>query len=323
MKLKLLAGIAATCCLALCGCGAGGTGETGGTGGTAEPHEHSYQESVVSPAHGVQGCVLHACSCGESYRDGFLGALGKEMPTEQHYSFLFIGNSYTYVNELWTEFRRVAKGEGYTDVTVDSVTQGAYTLESFADPADQFGAQVEAKLSENEYDFVFLQEQSLRPARYPAQFYQGVNLLHERIKKTGARDILYMTWGRKEGSAELKAYRYEYEELVQRLAAAYESAGEKAGIPVSPVGAAFFRICANHPEIELYQQDMSHPSIAGTYLAALCHYATVFGKSPVGASYIPDYVPKEQAEALQQAAHDAVFGDSIVKVEYRNEYRID
>ena len=34
------------------------------------------------------------------------------------------------------------------------------------------------------------------------------------------------------------------------------------------------------PEIGLYDPDKSHPSYAGSCVAALCHYKTVFGEMP-------------------------------------------
>ena len=105
------------------------------------------------------------------------------------------------------------------------------------------------------------------------------------------------------------------------MAAIYEAFGEKLSIPVSPAGAAFYIVHGEHPEIELYSPDKYHPSMAGTYLAALCHYATIFGKSPIGVTYMPSAVTAEQAKILQQAAHDAVYGESLVKDEYRNEYK--
>ena len=80
-------------------------------------------------------------------------------------SILFIGNSYTFYNKMPTEiFAKIAEAEGYT-LDIDSVTKGGYTLEKFADPTDEYGAKVESALSgDKKYDFVILQEQSLRPA---------------------------------------------------------------------------------------------------------------------------------------------------------------
>ncbi|NBR27816.1 MAG: hypothetical protein EBT83_05300, partial [Betaproteobacteria bacterium] len=39
------------------------------------------------------------------------------------------------------------------------------------------------------------------------------------------------------------------------------------------------------PDLELYQPDKRHPTLAGTYLAATTAYAALYGKSPVGNTY--------------------------------------
>jgi hypothetical protein len=62
-------------------------------------------------------------------------------------SVLFIGNSYTYFNDMPSAiFAEMGKLQGF-DLSVDSITKGGYTLESHADPSDPCGAQVEAVLT--------------------------------------------------------------------------------------------------------------------------------------------------------------------------------
>ncbi len=310
--------MALTFCLALCGCGGGGQEPQDNQDSV---HVHNYRETVIEPAHGVQGCVLHTCDCGSSYSDNYLGASGEALPTNRSYTFLMIGNSYTYVNDLWSMFNRVIQDEGYLDAMIDHVTEGGYDLIRFSNPTDPFGSIVEDRLNSHQYDFIFYQDQSLFPATSPDLFITGAKRMHDRIQKTGTRDVLYMTWGRKPTSPDLAANNLTYEQHAQKVMAAYEAVGEKEGIPVSRVGAAFYLVNASHPEIELYNADMTHPSAAGSYLAALCHFATVFGRSPVGCTFYPLSITEEQAGILQQAAHDAVFGDSLVKEEYRAEYK--
>ena len=62
-----------------------------------------------------------------------------------------------------------------------------------------------------------------------------------------------------------------------------------------------------HPEINLYHSDGSHPSLAGTYLAACVLFATLYDHSPVGGALPVDSDMTEQtARALQQVAWDTV-----------------
>ena len=122
--------------------------------------------------------------------------------TRPELSVLFIGNSYTYYNSLWTIFRGLASKAGYK-VTVSSITSGGYTLEKFADPDDEHGKKVAEALdpkNAGKYDFVVLQEQSKRPALDGgrARFYNATRELCEKIRAIGAEPILYSTWARKE-----------------------------------------------------------------------------------------------------------------------------
>ena len=56
----------------------------------------------------------------------------------------------------------------------------------------------------------------------------------------------------------------------------------------------------------LYTEDNSHPTLSGSYLAALCHFAVLYGVSPLSVPYTPAGVEPEEAAILKQAAADAV-----------------
>jgi len=49
---------------------------------------------------------------------------------------------------------------------------------------------------------------------------------------------------------------------------------------VTPVGVVWKYIKENYPTINLYQSDGSHPSLAGSYIAACCFYTSIFRKDP-------------------------------------------
>ena len=94
-------------------------------------------------------------------------------------SFLFIGNSFTYMTGTVEDpmvpkyFANIAKNLGH-DVTVDFVVEGSYKLASYADPNDAKGAIVEQKLTTNKYDVVILQEQSTTPINNYTNFENAV-----------------------------------------------------------------------------------------------------------------------------------------------------
>ncbi len=197
------------------------------------------------------------------------------------YSILFIGNSYTYYNDMPTAiFAKFAETAGHTaDVT--AITKGGWTLEKHADPSDEYGAKVEAALTgEKKYDYVILQEQSLRPVIDPEKFFAAVENLAARVRATGAKPVLYATWGRHAESPDLAKHHLTNKTMTDALAASYATVGERLNIPVVQVGRAFYEIYAGESGIDLYNPDRSHPSYAGSYLAASALYAAIFKEEP-------------------------------------------
>jgi hypothetical protein len=67
--------------------------------------------------------------------------------------------------------------------------------------------------------------------------------------------------------------------MQQRLRESYMEMASMNQGRVSPVGVAWKRVREEYPEIELYTQDESHPSYAGSYLAASVFYCSIFQKS--------------------------------------------
>jgi len=64
------------------------------------------------------------------------------------------------------------------------------------------------------------------------------------------------------------------------LANAYKNASELINADVSYVGLNFYDIYNNHKEIDLYDEDLSHPAYEGSCLAMLTHYTIVFNEFP-------------------------------------------
>ncbi|MBR6682450.1 MAG: hypothetical protein IKL40_05655, partial [Clostridia bacterium] len=78
----------------------------------------------------------------------------EEPPMKTNYSILFIGNSYTYYNDMPTIFKNLGQSAGYT-LDVDSITKGSHKLSQFADPSDEYGKKVEQALTgTKKYDYV-------------------------------------------------------------------------------------------------------------------------------------------------------------------------
>lgn len=215
---------------------------------------------------------------------------------------LFIGNSYTYYNQLWDRVAECAAAAG-EEVTVAEITCGGYHLRQMCDPQNEYGAKVKKALEKPYFDTVVLQENSLGTLRDREGFAQSVSHLAEMARAVGAQPILYQTWARKEGNAKLTELGMTVEEMTRAIASVYREVGKALDIPVSPVGTAFYRVISAHPEIELYDPDGSHPSPLGTSLASLCLFGTIFPDKE-----IPHFELCEDeavAEAFREAATQA------------------
>ena len=192
-------------------------------------------------------------------------------------NILFIGNSYTYYNDLPLIFSGIANDNG-KNVKVASVTFGGAMLHQFVDEENEYAKQLDVLIQKNKFDICILQEQSILPIVNYELFEIGVKKLVEKLRPTVKRFVLYATWGRKEGSETLTQFGWTTESMAKLLAEAYTKAGETVGANVAYVGYDFLKIDAE--EIDLYNPDLTHPSYKGSCLAGLRLYKTIFDAYP-------------------------------------------
>jgi len=180
---------------------------------------------------------------------------------------LFIGNSYTSTHDLPEMVAGMAKAAGLpVQLRVEADVTDAATLE------DHWGApSVRDRIRERRWDFVVLQEQSLRPLKKPDRMEKYAKLLAAEIRKRGAKPVFFLTWAREE--------RPHAQEELNR---AYFRIADKLKATVVPVGPAWARVRKERSMLKLFAYDGSHPTPAGTYLAACVFFAVLTGRSPVG-----------------------------------------
>ncbi len=228
-------------------------------------------------------------------------------------SVLFIGNSYTSVNSLPSTVHLLALSKGDTLFT-DSNTPGGYTFMQHTTNTTTL-----AKIAQQQWNYVVLQEQSQMPAfpqsQVQIEVYPYSTILDSLIHANDScsETVFYMTWGRKNGDASNCASYppiCTYEGMQQGLRESYLAMGQMNNASVAPVGMAWKKIIADSLSFDLYQSDESHPSVYGTYLTACVFYSIIYQKSPVGASYIGGVTDTSIALLLQQTAEFIVF-DSI------------
>lgn len=216
---------------------------------------------------------------------------------------LFIGNSYTYVNDLPDMFARLARAGGHR-VETETAAQGGWTLSAHAGSAETLN-----KLKSSKWDIVVLQEQSDVPAverARTATMYPAGRMLVRQIEEGGATPIFFLTWAHRDGLPEYGLSGYETTQSA--ISDGYLRIAQELGVPVAPVGDAWRMATGKDPGLELWQGDGIHPTEQGTYLAACVFYAAIFRQSPEGLSYL-GRVPKKTASVLQTTAADVVLND--------------
>lgn len=196
---------------------------------------------------------------------------------------LFLGNSYTSVNNLPQMVSDVASSAGDT-LIYDSNSPGGFTLQGHSTNITSLN-----KIMEGEWDFVVLQEQSQLPSfpidQVESEVFPYAHILDSIINAYNdcGETMFYMTWGRKNGDAgncPVWPPVCTYAGMDSLLHLRYMMMAEDNHAVVSPVGAVWNYIGANFPLIELYSPDESHPSVAGSYAAACCFYTSLFRKNP-------------------------------------------
>ncbi len=192
---------------------------------------------------------------------------------------LFLGNSYTDVNNLPQIVHDVALSAGDT-LVFDKYAPGGYQLIDHSSDAT-----TKSKIMAGGWDYVVMQGQSQEPITYSSQFNNGGFAVYNLVKQYNPCAVVmtYMTWGRKNGDAANCPWfpvMCTYLGMDNALKSRYLDLTGFINGEVSPVSVVWRYLRQNYPGIELYQSDESHPSSAGSYAAACCFYASLFKKDP-------------------------------------------
>jgi len=157
-------------------------------------------------------------------------------------------------------------------------------------------------------DVVVLQEQSEIPSVEQfrqSEMYPAARRLADTIYRHGSRPMFFLTWAHRDGWPENGLP--DYVSMQSAINDGYLAIAAEEQAAVAPVGVAW-STTLNQPHPGLWQDDGSHPTTAGTYLAACVFYATIFHQSPGGLTYRADLSPVDAA-MLQTIAADTVLSD--------------
>lgn len=224
---------------------------------------------------------------------------------------LFIGNSYTAVNNLPSVFSDLANSQN-KQVYCEAITPGGTTFYAHLNSTGAVN-----KIREGSWDYIILQGQSQEVAFPDGQFMQQVYPFAKQLDSIAkaynpqTRVIFYMTWGYRYGDP-INCQFYEpfctFESMSERLRDNYTLMAQDFHSDVSPVGAAWLNSWQTDSTIVLHSSDNSHPNINGTYLAACCFYEIIF-KDSLSNAYYPASIDINTANYLQNIATQTTYNN--------------
>ena len=222
---------------------------------------------------------------------------------------LFIGNSYTFTNNMPVIFQTIAGALGDT-LVFDQADPGGYTMaQHCVDP------NTISKIFSQQWDVVVIQDQSELPSFPPDQVDTGVFPYAHRLDSmvhandTCTQTMFMMTWGHANGDpANCPGYPAicTYDGMQERLRESYMQMGADNHADVVPVGMAFKVMMDSMYTPWLYNPDSSHPIVPGSYLEACVLYSSIFHKSTLHCTYT-DGLTATDAYTLQRIATAVVF----------------
>jgi hypothetical protein len=219
---------------------------------------------------------------------------------------LFVGNSFTYYNSMPAMVHELAEADpGAAPVYSVEYAAPNWSLRD----ASEDGGLADA-LDDFAWDVVVLQDISwhlaLAPEDRRRMTYPYARSLNRSISETGARTMLFMNWGYRDGVFEGDTF----EAMQTALADGFTELGAELGADLAPVGLAWLEALRRRPGLELWKRDGRHPSELGSYLTACVFYAALTGRDPADSGYTAG-LDAADALILQDVASDLVRTDSV------------
>jgi hypothetical protein len=201
---------------------------------------------------------------------------------------LYIGNSYTYLNDTPAMLDSMARAHGFKP-EISKFSKGGATMKYHIN-----NAECNALVEKGGYDYIILQSQSVQPALVGTP--DGMPIMEEMMNMINyvrkhnptAKILLQITWGREHGNDGLQKKDYfpkyphlftSYESMQQALDKGTRSMAHIFNADgVIDVGKVWSYMRNKHPEIYLYGKDGSHPGYNGSYLATSVIFTHIYNK---------------------------------------------
>lgn len=179
---------------------------------------------------------------------------------------LFIGNSYTYYNNLPHIVSIMSDSTDIKLITKKSTLGGSWLHEHWNSKRNLKTREILAK---EKFDIVVLQEYSMGSIQQPDSLRKYVGQFARLVRQTGAEPMLFLVWAREK----VPQYQTELDDPHQFVA-------KENNLKLIPVGKAWEMARAYRPSAPLFDLDGTHPADLGTFLSAAVIVGAITGQVP-------------------------------------------
>jgi hypothetical protein len=231
---------------------------------------------------------------------------GTTPATTRRIGILFVGNSFTFTNDLPAMLVNLAAADegDPTALTVKAFTYPDAKLSYLLQHSDAL-----SWAGAHHMDFAVLQEHSgwYGVPRWVEDAHDGAAIWQGALAPLHIRPVLFESWADEDGSEiytnpTFYAFGRTRADLATDSEVKTAELAQAFGMPMVLVGRAFEHAARLEGVPELFRADHHHPSIAGTYLAALVFYRFFTGRSGAESDYRPWGMSADEAALLVKAA---------------------
>jgi hypothetical protein len=160
------------------------------------------------------------------------------------------------------------------------------------------------KIRNGHYSHVVLQGHSLSAIDHPDELAEDAERFHNAITASGSRTVLYETWARKPNTSLYRKHALvrTFDDMAGRIDTTYTGIARRLHAELAPVGGAFVRAWKSTPVVSVWGNDGSHPTLAGSYLAACVLYGAITGRDPRESTWAPFPIDARQGAQIRAVA---------------------
>ena len=241
--------------------------------------------------------------------------------TEDTTRVLFIGNSFTYYNNMPQLFEQLGN-LGNHPVKIMQHTPGGVSVGDISQGslAHMNNATVYQYIRDYKWDFLVLQDNQgrfvLDYGVFPSSslVVKGHKMIRDSLLHYSpcAQVLWFAGWGPKNGYLPYSATGVG---LIDRIYRNYTVLLDSAGHTITPIGAAWKRVVSASNPPNLWDVDDTHPSYAGSLLTAHVIYSSIFKTSAIESAFTTTAIPFSTDTMFRRVAYQTVL-DSAQSTHY-------